>query len=150
MLPPSPFACSLSQHQGLGFSVSGLFTSKYWSFSFIINPSDEYSRLISFKIDLLAAQEAFLTPLQMTLHPSACSFYSQLSAPSVLVLLCALICLFFQIIRCICTRNGSIYHRSNCLGHAIDAQYTAGECSISIWSNCSSEQLINLHNIIQH
>ena len=126
----------------------------YWSFSFSVNPSDEYSRLISFRIDLLAVQEAFLIPLQMTLHPSPCLLYSQHSASSALVLLCALICLSFQIIRCICTRNGSVYHISNCLSHAIDAQYTADECSINIcwwiWSNCGSEQLSNLHNIIQH
>ena len=39
--------------------------SKYWSFSFSISPSNEYSGLISFRIDwfdLLAAQES--SPLQ--------------------------------------------------------------------------------------
>ena len=41
------------------FPVSQLFTSKYWSSSFSICPSNEYSGLISFKIDrfdLLAVQ----------------------------------------------------------------------------------------------
>ena len=61
-LPPSsPFAFNLSQHQGLfqwvGFSHRG---PKYWSFSFSISPSNEYSGLISFRIDwfdLLAVKE---------------------------------------------------------------------------------------------
>ena len=40
---------------------------KYWSFSFSINPSNEYSRLISFKIDLfdlLAVQRTLKNLLQ--------------------------------------------------------------------------------------
>ena len=40
---------------------------KYWSFSFNISPSNEYSRLISFRIDwfdLIAAQEALKSLLQ--------------------------------------------------------------------------------------
>ena len=38
---------------------------KYWSFSFSISPSNEYSRLISFRIDwfdLLAVQETLKSP----------------------------------------------------------------------------------------
>ena len=40
---------------------------KYWSFSFSINPSNEYSGLISFRIDcfdLLAVQSTLKSPLQ--------------------------------------------------------------------------------------
>ena len=50
--PPSPLALNLSQHQGL-FNESALHTkgSKYWSFSFNISLFDEYSGLISFRID---------------------------------------------------------------------------------------------------
>ena len=58
--PSSPPALSLSQHQSL-FSESALCIKlpKYWSFSFGISASYEYSELISFKIDwfdLLAIQ----------------------------------------------------------------------------------------------
>ena len=57
--PPLP-AISLSQHQGLLTSGSvHISWSKYWSFSFSINPSSKYSVFISFKIDwfdLLAVQ----------------------------------------------------------------------------------------------
>ena len=57
--PPSP-AFSLSQPQGLFQWVSYLHQwPKYWSFSFSISPSNEYSELISFRIDwfdLLAVQ----------------------------------------------------------------------------------------------
>ena len=52
---PSPPAFNLSQHQGLFQWVSRW--PKYWSFSFSISPSNEYSGLISFRIewfDLLA------------------------------------------------------------------------------------------------
>ena len=57
---PSPPAFNLSQHQGLfkwvGFSVRW---PEHWSFSFSISPSNEYSGLISFRmdwLDLLAVQ----------------------------------------------------------------------------------------------
>ena len=60
LLPPSPPALNLSQHQGLFQWVGCLHQSwKYWSFSFSTSPSNEYSRLISFRIDwfdLLAVQ----------------------------------------------------------------------------------------------
>ena len=57
---PSPPALSLSQHQGF-YSESALCIRwpKYWSYSFNISPSDEYSGLISFRIDwfdILAVQ----------------------------------------------------------------------------------------------
>ena len=47
---PSPPALNLSQHQGLFQCVRW---PKYWSFSFSISPSNEYSGLISFRIDCL-------------------------------------------------------------------------------------------------
>ena len=63
--------------------------SKYWSFSFSISPSNEYSGLISLSIDwfyLLAAQETLKSLLQ--LHNSKASilqcspfFMVQLSHP---------------------------------------------------------------------
>ena len=51
---PSPPAFSLSQHQGL-FSESALciWWPGYWSFSFGISPSNEYSELISLRMDWL-------------------------------------------------------------------------------------------------
>ena len=58
LLSPSPPALNLSQHQGLLQWVS-IRCPKYWSFSFSIIPSNEYSGLISFRIDwldLLAVQ----------------------------------------------------------------------------------------------
>ena len=49
---PSPPAFNLSQHQGhSNESVLHIRWPKYWSFSFTISPSNEYSRLISFRID---------------------------------------------------------------------------------------------------
>ena len=58
---PSPPSLNPSHHQGLS-NESALCVrwSKYWSLSFSINPSNEYSGLISFMIDwfdLLALQE---------------------------------------------------------------------------------------------
>ena len=53
-LSPSPPAFNLSQHQGLFTKVSSLHqVEKYWSFSFSISPSNEYSGLISFSMDWL-------------------------------------------------------------------------------------------------
>ena len=55
---PFPPAFNLSKHQGL-FPVLHIRWPKYWSFSFSISPSNEYSVLISFRIDwydILAVQ----------------------------------------------------------------------------------------------
>ena len=48
-----PFSSSLQSFPAYGLSVSQLFTRwpKYWSFSFSISLSNEYSGLISFRID---------------------------------------------------------------------------------------------------
>ena len=61
----SSFAFSLSQHQGLFKCVSSL--PKYWNFSFSLSPSNEYSGLISFRmdcLDLLAVQGTLKSLLQ--------------------------------------------------------------------------------------
>ena len=51
---PSPPVFNPSQHQGLfQWSAFCIRWPKYWSFSFRINPSNEYSRLISFRMDWL-------------------------------------------------------------------------------------------------
>ena len=51
---PSPPAFNLSQHQSLFKRVSSSHQmTKYWSFSFSISPFNEYSGLISFRIDRL-------------------------------------------------------------------------------------------------
>ena len=80
---PSP-AFNLSQHQG--FCIRW---PKYWSFSFNISPSNEYSGLISFRmdwLDLLAVQGTLKHLLQhhnskaFILWPSA-FFIVQLSHP---------------------------------------------------------------------
>ena len=68
LLSPSPLAFNLSQHQGLFKWVS--FCNrwpKYWSFSFNISPSNEHSRLISFRmdwLDLLAVQKSLKSLIQ--------------------------------------------------------------------------------------
>ena len=51
LLYPSPPVFNHSQNQGLfQWSVFCIRWPKYWNFSFSINPSNEYSGLISFKI----------------------------------------------------------------------------------------------------
>ena len=90
MSSPSPPALNLSQHQGLFKWVSSLHRwPKYWSYSFNISPSNEYSRLISFRmawLDLLAVQGTLKSLLQH--HSSKASipwcsafFIVQLSHP---------------------------------------------------------------------
>ena len=54
LLSPSPPAFNVSQHQGFSNeSFLRIRWPKYWSFSFNISPSNEYSGLISFKMDWL-------------------------------------------------------------------------------------------------
>ena len=65
LLSPSPPSLNLSQH--LFQWVSSLHQPKYWSVSFTISPSSEYSGLISFRIDwfhLLAVQGTFNSLIQ--------------------------------------------------------------------------------------
>ena len=50
LLLPPPY---LSQHQGLFKLVLRIRWPKYWSFSFSISPCNEYSGLISFRMDWL-------------------------------------------------------------------------------------------------
>ena len=76
-----PFSsCLLSQHRGLFEWVSSLDqVAKYWSFSFSISPSNEYSRLVSFRIDwlyLLAVQgtQESATSQLKSINSSALSF----------------------------------------------------------------------------
>ena len=85
-----PSAFNLSQHWGLfNESVLRIRQTKYWSFSFSISPSNEYSGLISFTIDwfdLLAVQGTLKSLIQH--HSSKASilwrsafFMVQLSYP---------------------------------------------------------------------
>ena len=90
LLSPSPPAFNLSQHQGFSNESSlHIRWPKYWSFSFNISPSNEYSGLIFFRIDwfdLLAVQGTLESLLQH--HSSKASilwhsafFMVQLSHP---------------------------------------------------------------------
>ena len=87
---PSPPAFNLSQHQSLfQFLLLCSKWPKYWIFSFSISPSNEYSGLISFRmdwLDLLAFQGTLKSLLQH--HSSKASilrcsayFIVQLSHP---------------------------------------------------------------------
>ena len=86
---PSPPAFNLSQHESLfRESVLHITWPKYWSFSFSfsISPSNEYSGLISFRMDWLDLQETLKSLLQQ--HSSKASilrrsafFTVQLSHP---------------------------------------------------------------------
>ena len=68
LLSPSPPTFILSQHQALSNeSILHIRWPKYWSFSFNISPSNEYSELIFFRIDwldLLAVQRTLRSLLQ--------------------------------------------------------------------------------------
>ena len=93
LLSPSPPTFNLSQHQSLFQWVSSshqvAWLQKYWHFSFSISPSNDYSGLISFRmdwLDLLAVQGTLKTLLQH--HSSKASilwcsafFIVQLSHP---------------------------------------------------------------------
>ena len=74
---PYPPTCDLSQHQGLFKWISSSHqVTKYWSFSFSICPSNEYSGLISFRMDwlyLLAVQGTLKSLLQH--HSSKASIF---------------------------------------------------------------------------
>ena len=78
---PSPPDLNLSQNQGLSSELAlHIRWPKYWSFGFSISPSNEYSGLISFRIDwfgLLAVQGTLKSLLQ---HQSSKASILQCSA----------------------------------------------------------------------
>ena len=87
---PSPPASNLSKHQGLSNEpVLCTRWPKYWSFSFSIGPSNEYSGLISFRMDwlnLLAVQGTLKSLLQhhslkVSIFQCSAFFIVQLSHP---------------------------------------------------------------------
>ena len=90
LLSPSPPDFNLFQHQSLFFNESVLCIRwpKYWSFSFSISPSNEYSGLISFRfdwLDLLVVQgtlKSFPTPQFKSIISLHSAFFTvQLSHP---------------------------------------------------------------------
>ena len=87
---PSPPAFNLSQHQVFSNeSILHIRWTNYWSFSFSISPSNEYSGLVSFGIDwldLLAVQGTLKSLLQhhsskSSILQCSVSFTVQLSRP---------------------------------------------------------------------
>ena len=78
LLPPSPPTFNLSQHGHLfQESVLHIRWPNYWSFSFSMSPSNEYSGLISFRMDCVLVTQ-WLTHLATILQFSA-FFMVQLS-----------------------------------------------------------------------
>ena len=77
----SPLAFNVSQHQGLfNESVLHIRWPKYWSFSFSISPSNEYSGLISFRLDRLDLPEVQGTLKSLPQHHSSKASIFQHSA----------------------------------------------------------------------
>ena len=79
---PFSYCLNLSQHQSLfNESVLHIRWPKYWSFSFSISPSNEYSGLISFRMDWFdlptvqeTLQESSLTPHFKSINSLVLSF----------------------------------------------------------------------------
>ena len=86
---PYPPAFNHSQHQGLFKGVSSLHQGpKYWNFSFSISPSNEFSGLVSFRMDWLGPHKFQGTLKSLRHHSSKASilwhsalFIVQLSHP---------------------------------------------------------------------
>ena len=86
---PFPHAFNLTQHQGLFEWVLRIRWPKYWSYSFSISPSNEYSGLISFRMDWLDLLADYSTLKSFLQHHSSQSsilwhsdfFILQLSHP---------------------------------------------------------------------
>ena len=86
LLSPSPLAFNLSQHQSIfNDSVLHIRWPKYWSFSFNISPSHEYSGLTSLRVDwfdLLAVQGILNSLQHTTVQSISCSALSFLHGPT--------------------------------------------------------------------
>ena len=84
---PFPPAFNLYQHQSLfRWSVLHISWPKYWSFSFSISPFNEYTGLVSFRVDwfyLFAVQETLESLLQ---HQHLLLMFKSINSPSAVVL----------------------------------------------------------------
>ena len=88
LLSPSLPAFNYSQHQGLFKWVSSSYqVAKYWSFSFNIRPSNDYSGLISFRMDWLDLFAVQGTLKNLFHHHSSKALILWLSAFSIAQLL---------------------------------------------------------------
>ena len=75
LLSSSSSAFNLSQHQGFSNeSALPIRRPKYWSFSFSISPSNEYSGLISFRVDQFDLLEVQGTLKSLLQHHSSKAF----------------------------------------------------------------------------
>ena len=78
---PSPLSFNLSQHQYFSDeSALRIRWPKYWSFSFNISPSNEYSGLISFRMDWLDLPAVQGTLKSLLQHHSSKATILQCSA----------------------------------------------------------------------
>ena len=86
LLSPSPLAFNLSQHQVFSNeSALRIRWPEYWSFSFSISPSNEYSGLISFRMDwlyLVAVQGTHKSLLQHRSSKASILQHSLLYGPT--------------------------------------------------------------------
>ena len=80
LLPPSPLAVNLSQHQSLPSELACYQVAKYWRFSFSISPSSEYSGLFSFRIDWFDLLAVHRTRKNLLQHHSSKTSVLQCSA----------------------------------------------------------------------
>ena len=92
LLSPSLPAPNPSQHQGLFQWVSSLIRwPKYWSFSFSISPFNDYSGLISFRMDWLdplavsSSHQVARVFVTAFLPRSKCLLTSRLQSPSAVI-----------------------------------------------------------------
>ena len=76
---PSLPALSLSQHQGLFQWVGSSHQAEYWSFSFSISPSSEYSGSVAFQIKSFSLPQHFVSQI----HSLACPVESRANSYSV-------------------------------------------------------------------
>ena len=99
LLSPSPPSFNLSQHQGFFQGVfrwsSGIRWPKYWSFSFSISLSNEYSGLISFRMYWFDLFEVQGTLKSLPQHHSSRFLLSVFSFSNCVVCFCVFILYFF-------------------------------------------------------
>ena len=108
-------AFNLSQHQGLFQWVLHIRWPKYWSFSFSISPSNDYSGLISFRmdwLDLLAVQGTLKGLLQHHSSEVSILWHSAFCIHFIYFLLC-FICMMMCLMYCALYRWCFIHHTAS-------------------------------------
>ena len=122
---------------------------EYWSFSFSVSPSNEYSRLISFRIDWFDLLEFQGTLKSLPQHHSSKASTLQHSAFFMVQLSYPFMTTGKMIVLTIWTFVGKVM-LFNTLSRFVIASFPKSKCLLILWLQSPSAVILEAQNIVWH